>query len=87
MEWLFSSGHAVDVVLGVLALEAMWLKVRGHPLRPILLTLLPAVLILLGLRAALVGMSWPWIAVPLALSFPVHLVDLAARFGARRNAT
>lgn len=86
MEWLFSSGHAVDIVLGVLGLEAAWLKARGHPLRPIFLTLLPAVLILLGLRAALVGMDWLWIAVPLALSFPVHLADLSARFRARRNA-
>jgi hypothetical protein len=39
---------------------------------------------MLGLRAALVGASWPWIALPLAASFPVHLVDLLRR-GAPRQ--
>lgn len=85
MEWLFASGHAVDVVLSVLVAEAIILRARGHDLRPIVLTVLPAILILIGLRAALTGMDWPWIAVPVALSFPVHLADLAARFGPRRQ--
>lgn len=85
MERFFASGHAVDLVLAVLAVEAVWLTIRGHPPRAVLPMLLPAVLILIGLRAALTGMAWPWIAVPLALSFPVHLLDLAARFGPRRQ--
>lgn len=85
MEAFFASGHAVDVIFAVLAVEAVWLVGRGRALRAVLLTLLPAVLILLALRAALTGMAWPWVAVPLALSFPVHLTDLAARFGTRRQ--
>lgn len=85
MEWLFASGHAVDIVLAVLATEAVWLLARGHGWRPVVLTLAPAVLILVGLRAALTGEAWPWIAGPLALSFPVHIADLAARFGTRRQ--
>lgn len=85
MASFFATGHAVDFILLVLAIEAVWLVSRGNSPRGVVLTLLPAVLILLGLRAALTGMAWPWVAVPLALSFPVHLADLAARFGARRR--
>lgn len=85
MQGFFASGHAVDLVLAVLTVEAVWLMIRGHPPRAVLPMLLPAALILIGLRAALTGMAWPWVAVPLALSFPVHLFDLAARFGPRRQ--
>ena len=79
MEQLFASGHAVDIVLAVLAIEAVFLLRRGEPALDILLTLMPAALILLGLRAALVGADWPWIAAPLAASFPVHIADLSRR--------
>lgn len=85
MEQFFANGHAVDVILAVLAIEAVWLMRRGRPARFVALTLLPAVLILLGLRAALTGTAWPWIALPLALSFPVHIADLAVRFGGARR--
>ncbi|MBC2668514.1 hypothetical protein ACFOON_07230 [Novosphingobium piscinae] len=79
MESLFASGHAADVILAALALEAAWLRARGWPLGTITAMLLPAALIVLGLRAALVGSAWPWIALPLALSLPAHLADLARR--------
>jgi hypothetical protein len=80
MQWLFASGHAVDVVLAVIAVELAWL-VGNHkwPLLDALLRLAPGALMLLALRAALTGQAWPWIALPLALSFPVHLADLARR--------
>lgn len=79
MEWLFASGHAVDIVLVVLLVEMIWLVARGRGAVDVVLMLLPAALILLGLRAALVGLDWPWIAIPLAASFPVHLVDVRRR--------
>jgi hypothetical protein len=75
----FSSGRAVDVVLLVLAIEAIWLKARGGLWADIIPALLPAVLMMLGLRAALTGMAWPFISLPLALAFPVHLYDLHRR--------
>lgn len=84
MEWFFASGHAVDVVLAVLALEAVLLVARRWQIADVALALMPAVLILLGLRAALTGADWPWIALPLALSFPVHLGDLARRSSSHR---
>jgi hypothetical protein len=75
----FASGHAVDVVLAVLVVEAIWLKARNNAWGDILPALLPAVLMMLALRAALTGMAWPFVSVPLALAFPVHVYDLHRR--------
>lgn len=79
MDEFFASGHAVDVVLVVLLVEAIWLKRRGNMWADIAPALLPAVLMMIALRAALTGMAWPFISVPLALAFPVHLYDLRRR--------
>ena len=79
MEEFFASGRAVDVVLAVLAIEAIWLKFRGNMWADIIPALLPAVLMMLALRAALTGMAWPFVSVPLALAFPVHIYDLKRR--------
>lgn len=67
-------------MLLVLLAEAIWLwrRGRGRPLE-IVLALAPAALILLGLRAALTGAAWPFIAAPLLLAWPVHLADLRRR--------
>lgn len=83
MEVLFASGHAADIVLIVLVLEFAWLVWRGQGVIGAGLIVLPAILIVIGLRFALTDASWPWIAMPLALAFPVHLADLARR-GARK---
>ena len=74
-----ASGHAADFVLAVLAIEALILLRAGRALIDVALLLVPAMLMMLGLRAALVGAAWPWIALPLAASFPVHLADLRRR--------
>jgi len=79
IENLFASGHAADIVLVVLAIEGIWLKIRGWGWLGILTLLGPAACIVAGLRAALVGADWWWIALPLALSFPLHLLDLSRR--------
>jgi hypothetical protein len=77
---LFASGHAADVILAVLLAEALWLKAaRGWRWGRIAGLLGPAGLIVLGLRAALTGAPWWWIALPLAASLPLHLIDLRAR--------
>ncbi len=77
MTWLFASGHAVDIVLAVIGVELIWLIAkRGAPIDA-MLRLGPGVLMLLALRAALTGLDWWWIALPLLVSFPVHLADLA----------
>ena len=79
MEEFFASGRAVDVVLAVLATEAIWLKFRSNIWADIIPALLPAVLMMVGLRAALTGMAWPFVSMPLALAFPVHIYDLKRR--------
>lgn len=80
MEWLFASGHAADLILGVLVIEAVWLRAgRRWRWQAIAALLGPAALIVLGLRAALTGADWWWIALPLAASLPLHLMDLRTR--------
>jgi hypothetical protein len=79
MRWFFASGHAVDLILAILALEFAWLVRRGWRPGDALLRLGPGALMLLALRGALTGAEWWWVTLPLALSFPVHLMDLARR--------
>jgi hypothetical protein len=79
VEEFFSSGRAVDVVLAVLIAEGLWLKSRRRNWADILPALIPAVLMMIALRAGITGMAWPYISLPLAFAFPVHLYDLKRR--------
>ena len=80
MPWLFASGIAADIILVVIAVEALWLRLRERWLLiAIMCRVMPGAMMMLALRAALTGQGWMWIAVPLTLSFPFHLADL--RFG------
>lgn len=87
MAALFASGHAADLVLIVMAIEAIVLT-RLTRLRAgtVAAAALPGALIVVALRAALVGAAWPSIALPLLLSWPAHLWDirLRVRAGNRR---
>lgn len=79
----FAHGHAVDLVLAVIAAEFAWLclrriRVHGEMLSRVL-AFGPGVCLLLALRAAMTGLDWPWVAVFLAASFPIHLGDLIRR--------
>lgn len=75
----FASGHAADVILLVLAAEFTWLVMRGGKALDVALALGPAVFIVVALRGALTSADWPMIALPLLLSFPVHIADLRRR--------
>jgi hypothetical protein len=76
----FASGHAIDLILAVMAIEILLLvRRRRRPPADIVAGFLPGVLILLAARAALTGAGWPWIALWLGLSFPAHLYDLHRR--------
>jgi len=79
MTALFASGSAVDIVLAVMVCEALWLVWRGAVPLSVMLMLLPGALMLLALRVALTGGEWPWIALWLAASLPVHLADVRRR--------
>ncbi|UZK69565.1 hypothetical protein OKW76_00300 [Sphingomonas sp. S1-29] len=64
----------------VLAAEFAWLVTRGGwRASDAAFRLLPGALMLLATRGALTGAAWPWIALPLLASFPVHLLDLRRR--------
>jgi hypothetical protein len=83
---LFASGLAVDLVLGLVALEALLLALyrrrsgRGVPVPELLAFLAAGACLLLALRAALVGASWEWIAAPLAGALVAHITDLGLRW-------
>ena len=78
MNWLFASGHAVNIILVVLAVEYVWLvRAAKWRARDAFFRLAPGALMVVGLRGALTGQDWRWIALPLLLSFPAHLADLA----------
>lgn len=79
MTAFFASGHAVDLVLAVMVIEMAALIAARQSAMSAMLGFAPRMLILLALRAALVGATWPWIAATLAVSFPVHLLDLRRR--------
>jgi hypothetical protein len=79
MSWLFASGHAVDLVLLFMLVEGAWLTARRWPVLTVFLMLAPGAFMLLALRAALTGISWYWIALPLTVSLPLHLADLRHR--------
>ncbi len=80
MPWLFGSGIAADIILVVIAVEALVLRLKYRwQLIAIGCRLMPGALMMVALQAALTGQGWVWIALPLALSFPFHLLDL--RYG------
>ena len=84
MQDFIFSGHAVDLVLLVIAIEFCVLlglrrKDGKRAAIDLFFALMPGAMLLLALRFALTGAEWPWIAGMIAVSFPFHLVDLIRR--------
>jgi hypothetical protein len=80
MQTYFTSGHAIDVVLAFMAIEALFLMmVLKRPPLTVALTILPGAAMMLSLRAAMTGGSWQIVAVWLTVSLPLHLADLRHR--------
>lgn len=80
MSGFIASGRAVDLILAVLVIEALWLIAgRRRGWRDVTLALLPGALLMLALRAALTGGGWQAVAFWLAASLPAHLADLRRR--------
>lgn len=86
MTSLFASGRVVDLILGLIALEAVALAVyrsrtgRGLAVPRFAGFLLSGAFLMLALRAALVDAWWGWIALCLGASLVAHLVDLRQRW-------
>ncbi|MGC8525387.1 MAG: hypothetical protein ACP5M5_13995 [Acidibrevibacterium sp.] len=83
---LFAHGHIVDVILVVMACEALaligWRQRTGRGLAPaaLLAMLLPGGCLLLALRAALRNAGAAEIALWLLAALITHLVDLSRRW-------
>lgn len=87
MSDFFASPHLADLILAVLALEAVVLAVRhgrtgrGPSLAEAGPFLLSGACLVLALRAVLAGASWPWVAGGLTSALVAHLWDLRGRAG------
>jgi hypothetical protein len=85
MEHLFNSGLIVDIALGFIALEFVFLilRVPAGVRRDRAITLLhalgPGVCLMLAVRCALIGAPAFWVAFWIAASLPLHLWDVISR--------
>jgi hypothetical protein len=83
---LIASGHIVDAILGLVAVEFLAMTIYRHrtgfgiPAGDLIANLLSGVCLLLALRCALAGSSWVSIAVCLAAALLSHLADLRQRW-------
>lgn len=83
-QW-FASGRIVDVVIAVMAMEAIALLALRHTLKgrmaaiDIVLLLAPGLCLLLAMRAGLSGAAWEQVAAWLLAALLAHLADLARR--------
>lgn len=86
MEALFQSGLVADLILAVIALEALAIAAcrrllgTGPRLARLLPTLVSGACLLLALRAALIGAAWTGIAPWLVAALVAHAVDLRLRW-------
>ncbi len=85
IESLFRSGRIADIVMGVMALEALAFVIaartrkRNWSLAAMLAGLLPGLFLVLALRGALVQTSSVWIAAALSAALVSHLIDVRLR--------
>lgn len=86
---LIASGRVADLVLAVMALEAVALIAFLRPgqieLVGLLGNLAGGAALVLALRFALTSAPWPWIAGALLLSMVGHMVDLGVRVRRRKR--
>jgi hypothetical protein len=86
MTALFASGRVVDLILALMAVEAVVLLTyriatgRGIPPAGLATNLVAGALLLLALRSVLIGSLWIWTAVWLACALLAHIADLAQRW-------
>lgn len=86
MAEIFANGRIIDLILGLVLIEGILLAAyhrrtgRGLPPRELVGFLLSGFLLLLALRAALVGAWWGWVSLALTASLLTHLLDLRLRW-------
>ncbi|GAB0147424.1 hypothetical protein L0E83_05465 [Marichromatium gracile] len=86
MESLFTSALVIDLILGLIALEALALALihrwsgKGLPPAEVIGFLLSGAFLMLALRAALTDAWWGWVGLWLTASLFAHLFDLIRRW-------
>jgi hypothetical protein len=91
MAELFASGRLIDLILGLVLVEAAVLTVfhrrtgKGVAPRDLVGLLLAGGFLLLAVRAALVGAAWVWVGLWLTLALLAHLADLTMRWRSSQN--
>ncbi|UHD18157.1 hypothetical protein [Thiocapsa bogorovii] len=86
MAELFASGRLIDLILGLVLVEAIALGVlhrltgKGVAPRDLVGLLLAGAFLLVAVRLALTGAEWFWIGLSLGLALVAHLADLALRW-------
>ncbi len=86
MDKLFASGRVVDCILVFMAIESIVLIAVHRSSRAgpspgeLIVSLSAGVALLLALRAAVVGSSWPMVAMWLGVALIAHLGDLRLRW-------
>ena len=86
MAGLFASGQIVDLILALLAMEAIIVivchRLTGRGIAPaaLLSNLLAGACLLLALRSALIFAWWGWTALWLTAALLGHAADLARRW-------
>lgn len=82
---LFATGRIIDLILVLVAVEAVvllgWGRMSGRGPAPAALAALAAHLasgasLMLAVRAALTGAGWVWVAACMLAALTAHLVDL-----------
>ena len=79
MQSFFTTGHAVDLVLAFMAVEAVVFVMMKRRALTVVLRILPGAVMMLALRAAMTGASRQWVAIWLTVSPPLYLADLRRR--------
>lgn len=86
MAGLFASGHIVDLILVLVAVEvaalALWRRWSGTGPRlgGLAANLASGACLLLAVRSALVDAGWEWVAMALLGSLLAHVADLYGRW-------
>lgn len=85
VQQFFLSGHAIDLILGIMVVEAIVLLIyhrvtkRGVPVSDLIATMLSGAFLLLALRAVLVGWPFELLGLFIVAAFAAHLIDLRRR--------
>ncbi len=89
MDTLFASGRIVDIIIGLMIVEAAVLIAyhratgNGITVPQILGNLLAGVCLFAAVRLALTDAPWPWIGGALTAALVAHIADLRSRWRGR----